>query len=506
VSLRDRFFAFDDALAARGVPPMTAWWREGVGGWLDRYEHDHVLELWACVGRGAAKSTALYKLALFFALFGEFVVPPGERHFAIVLSRLKEEASKGVDIISRWLVLLGVPHHPSGDVIELDDMPRGIRVVAASVAATSGWRAFFVGRDERSKWSTSGTEEREADEVDTSATAMTATHAFAPNVSFGSAWTKTSGFYDIITAGSNDARIVLGPAPTWVAAPHISEESTHRKEKNPRRWAREYACVSQDGAAAVFADEDIDVAFEPRTLGAALGPKVIVIDASSGRKDTFSYAVAGWVRGEVATRESVPDLEGEVDHEPSAEELSALFLQIAAHATEDRAARTANAVLRFYAIDGFDPEQARRLGVGGIVAKIARVARQHGAVVVHGDQREAFALATQFRAAGLRFRSHDWTSTSKPAAIELVRRWFQERALALPKHERLRRELLSFDEKIAPSGAFTYGGRGNSHDDYVALLLTAAMATLVGGLRGSSGGGHRPQAPDVHTYRSQTEF
>lgn len=246
LSLRKRFIRFDDELAEKGVPPLTKWWRDGIGTWLDAYEKGQVLELWAAVGRGAAKSTALYKLALFFALFGDFAIPPGERHFAIVLSRLKEEAGKGVSIVDQWLTLLGVPHHMAGDVIELEDQPRGMRVVAASVAAASGWRAFFVGRDERSKWPVSGVDEREATEIDASAVAMTATHELAPTVSFGSAWGAFGAFYENVTSGTDASKVVLGPTPTWIAAPHITEASTRRKERDPNKWAREYACVFQE--------------------------------------------------------------------------------------------------------------------------------------------------------------------------------------------------------------------------------------------------------------------
>ncbi len=246
MSLRARFLEFDDALAAHGVPPLTDWWRAGISAWLETYQSGHVLELWAAVGRGAAKSTALAKLATFFTLFGDFAIPPGERHFAIVLSRLKEEAAKSIATIHGWLNLLGVAHHLAGDVIELDDLPRGIRIVAASVAAASGWRAYFVGKDERSKWPASGVEEREAEEIDTSASAMTATHDWAPVLSFGSAWGAFGGFYEAVTSGNDAAKFVLGPAPTWIAAPHITEASTRRKERDPSKWAREYACEFQE--------------------------------------------------------------------------------------------------------------------------------------------------------------------------------------------------------------------------------------------------------------------
>lgn len=258
MTLRDRFVAFDDRLAQLGVPPLTAWWRDGIGRWLDDYEAGGTLELVACVGRGAGKSSALYKLTLFFALLGDFVVPLGERHFAIVLSRLKEEASKGLDIISRWLAVLGEPHRIAGDVIELSSLPRGIRIVAASVAATSGWRAFFVAKDERSKWPAGGVDERDAEEIDTSAAAMTATHARAPIVSFGSAWARTGAFYEAIKAGSNAHRIVLGPTPTWIAAPHISEADTRRKEPNEERHAREYGAVASDPESSFLPGIAID--------------------------------------------------------------------------------------------------------------------------------------------------------------------------------------------------------------------------------------------------------
>jgi hypothetical protein len=252
MSLRRRFIQFDNELGGKGVPPLTKWWRDGIGEWLDAYEQGQVLELYACVGRGAAKSTALYKLATFFTLFGDFVIPPGERHFAIVLSRLKEEAGKGIAIIDRWLALLHVRHHVAGDVIELTAMPRGIRVVAASVAAASGWRAYFVGSDERSKWPTSGVEEREAEEIDTSVGAMTATHELAPNVKTGSAWGRWGSFYDNVTSGSDEHKIVLGPAPTWVAAPHISEASCRRKERVASKFNREYLCEFQESTEEAF--------------------------------------------------------------------------------------------------------------------------------------------------------------------------------------------------------------------------------------------------------------
>jgi len=56
--------------------------------------------------------------------------------------------------------------------------------------------------------------------------------------------------------------------------------------------------------------------------------------------------------------------------------------------------------------------------------------------------------------------------------------------LVLPQHEQLKRELHAYSERVTPSGAITYGGRGQ-HDDFVALIITAAMADSQNLLAGS---------------------
>jgi hypothetical protein len=488
MSLRLQFLEFDDTLAAHGVPPLTPWWRKGIGSWLDRYEREHVLELWACAGRGSSKSTAIYKLAAFFAVHGDFRVPPGERHFAIVLSRLKEEASKATPIIAAWLRLLSIPHHVAGDVIELDDLPRGIRVVAASVAATSGWRAFFVAKDERAKWAYDGAEMLDADEVDTSATSMTATHALAPVVTVGSAWGMAGSFFETITAGSDSSRVVLGPVPTWIAAPHISRESTEKKERDPRRWAREYACQFSATALGCFATEDIEAAFEPRASGTICSDTVVIIDASSGQKDSFTYGLVHWEQPGPDDGRSVLDWGTARDLEPPPPPKPA-----------------GPPFLRFAPVVGIGPAEAGRLKADGVVRKVAALARTHRAVVV-GDQRDAWTLSSLFRSEKVRFVERTWTSANKAPAVELVRHWLREGVLSLPPDAtQMRDELLAFEERIEPkSGQFTFGGRGK-HDDFVSLLITAALVVLEGGLRhrvprpprpgGGSSGGTPPPVP-----------
>jgi hypothetical protein len=444
--MRRRFLALDDALAAKNVPPLTGWWRASIGHWLDRYEQDQVLELWGCVGRGAAKSTALYKLALFFTIDGAFVIPPGEVHFAVVLSRLKTEAEKGIAIVDRWLALLDIPHHLAGDVVELDGLSRGIRVVAASVAATSGWRAFFVGRDERSKWPSSGIEEEDASETDTSAMSMSATHALAPNIAFGSAWGKTGAFYEAISAGSTPSRHVLGPAPTWVAAPHISEGDCRRKEPDLRRFLREYGSVFQAGVLGAFGADIVENAFSAPIPGGLLPcEKVVLLDPTAGGADAYAWATAGW------------------------------------HATADRSVYR----LVFDFVGGVERAAQAGYTSDAIVAEVVSVARARGAKVVYSDQFEKFSLASAFAKYGLAFRPHTWTAPLKERAVEHVRRWLSDGVLVLPNHARLKHELLDFQERISGTGALTFQGRRGGHDDHVMLIMLAALVDIEGGLPGS---------------------
>jgi hypothetical protein len=54
--------------------------------------------------------------------------------------------------------------------------------------------------------------------------------------------------------------------------------------------------------------------------------------------------------------------------------------------------------------------------------------------------------------------------------------------LSTGKGDALKRELLQFEERLTPAGQFTFRGRGTTHDDYVALLLTRALADADPGL------------------------
>ena len=495
MSLREDFIRFDDALVAKGVPPCTAWWREHIGAWLDAYEHRRVLELWGAVGRGAAKSTALYKLALFFTLFGRFEVPEGERHFAIVLSRLKEEAAKGIAIIARWMTLLGVKHRVAGDVLELARVPRGIRVVAASVAATSGWRAYAVLKDERSKWAAGGVDDLDGAEIDTSAAAMTATHPDAPVVSFGSAWGAFGTFHAAIVSGTDTTKHVVGPTPTWIAAPHITKEDTQRKERDPRKWAREYACEFQRGSGSAFDEDDVAVIDRPiEGLFVPVGEAVLPFDSAAGSGDSWTWGKAQfcapvveghdcWLWAEIAPDGSCEAPPGYQLGHSVVHYGSGAFRPVHDEAGRQVPNPRVDVAPRLVvsSIHGLTGHFARRHTAEDVVAMMARTARATpSARHAFGDPYQGYFMSGALAKHQVAFHPLTWTNESKTRAVSTLRRWLRDRRLVVeagPEADALKMELLAFEEKYAPSGALTYGARRAAHDDRVALLLNLAMAS-----------------------------
>lgn len=122
---------------------------------------------------------------------------------------------------------------------------------------------------------------------------------------------------------------------------------------------------------------------------------------------------------------------------------------------------------------------AGRVSGDEIADQLAEVAKTHNVRHVHSDQRESLFLGAALQRRGLIFASHDWSNASKQQAVTLVRRWLADHKLALPPDAlELKRELLSFEEKVSPGGMLTFGARGSGHDDFVALLITLAHVEL----------------------------
>jgi hypothetical protein len=60
-------------------------------------------------------------------------------------------------------------------------------------------------------------------------------------------------------------------------------------------------------------------------------------------------------------------------------------------------------------------------------------------------------------------------------AVDHLERWFRDGDLWLCDSPKLKKQLFEYQEKISKSNELVYGGSGR-HDDYVQVLMTAAMA------------------------------
>lgn len=425
-------------LVAAGFPPMSPWWRATLAGFLKGWRRTLVLR----VGRRGGKSSTLCRLAVAVALSDEWSVPPGDVGVVAFVSISRDEAAQRLKTIAAILSALRVPFDQRGDAIELRDRPAVFKVFTCSIAGVSGFTSILVVGDEAAKWRNADDSANPAKEVVGTLKPTMATQPRARMILSSSPLGLTDHHAELFDRGDT-ADQLTAYAPSWVANPTITEAGTRDLEPDQRVWSREYLAQPQAGVLSAFDAASVDAAFTARPLGRP-SRRVMVIDASSGRKDAWTWGVVGWSERPDRSR-----------------------------------------ALAFDAIDGVSPRQWGELSGADVVRRAAEVAHAREVQAVIGDQRESLMLKSEFQRHGLRFHAIDWTSASKPAGVERVRRLLQDRLLALPEHDALRRELLSFEERINPSGAFTFGARGSGHDDFVSLLITAALADLEGKLPGS---------------------
>lgn len=434
------FQNLDRKLAWQGFPKLSAWHLEQFKRFLD---HPTARELVERVGRGGQKSTALTRFGCSETLFGAWNIAKGERHFFAFVSVSKDEASQRLTLLEAYLRALGVPFDRAGDTIDLKNLPRGFKVFAAQIGAVSGFRCYGYGIDEATKMRSGDDGANPVAEIVASLRAMTITHPKARGMIVSSPLALGDFHSTLIDAGDTERQLV-GQAPSWVANTFISEQQTHELEPDRRVWKREYLAVPQAGALSAFDEEDIKRAFRPCGDIAKRSEPVLVLDMTSGKKDTLACGLGGW--GKLATG-------------------SHKFL--------------------FDEVWGYGPKDIREHGIDAIVAVIARKSHAAGVSSAFGDQREAMMVDAALAKHGIDFHELAWTPSNKPRGVARVRRWLLEGTLALPQHEGLRRELLNFEERIDTGGQFTFGARGSGHDDYVSLLITAALADEAGKLSGS---------------------
>jgi hypothetical protein len=466
----------DARLARSGMHPLSPWWIEHLGRF---YAHPTARSLVARVGRGGIKTGTARKVALNEILHGDWPVPPGEVHYWAHVSENKAEASQCLVFCETALSVLGVPYERRGDEIVLPTLRRGIRVFACQIGAVSGFRCFGYSADEVCKWENADHSANPAREVCASLDAMTVTHPGARTLMFSSPWGKDDLHATRIEQGETAGQLVVY-APSWLANPTITRDHClHLAKGDHKVFLREYQAEPQDATSGAFDYDAADRCFRPPPDTFIDCAAIGVIDWSGGRGDTCAWGTVRWMRSEVtrylAKRIVLPPLPGErVGREIQDPVLDGRGQRVP---NLKWSASEARALLHVSHVDGIEGKFWRHTSSDLVVARmVVEVFRPLNISVVVGDQRSEEFLRVEFGRYGMRFHPLPWTNPSKEAAVATIRRWMRDQTLVCAPHEGLRRQFHGFAEQLTPSGFVTYGARKGGHDDYAALVMTAAMA------------------------------
>lgn len=482
----DTLLELDDALTAKGFPPLSRqWWRPEL---VRFYTHPTATTHAARVGRGGAKSTAMCKVALNEALFGDWVIPPGERHWALFVSENRDEAANRIRLLDAYLTALGIAHETTTNAIELTKpgplARRGFRTSACRIGGVKGWRAFWRGKDEVSAWGATDEGADPAGEVSTSMDAMSVTHPGSRCCLYSSPFGTDDLHFEAIERGDDDDQIV-SIAPSWIANPDaITEEQTHKLERDEKKWRREYAAIPSANVSECFNMEHVDAAMVRVRTGVS-HRAILSIDASSGGGDSFASAFAWW------TFPAPSD--GAFLREDVFEETDRGRVFVGHHLVVDGRGRTLldpkalptwRPCLIFSHLEALEGKFRGTVSADEIVERLAAKARWGNAKHVIGDQHGAFGFESSFRRFGANFVQVTYTNPSKEAAVLRVRQLLRDGQIVLPNDPQLRHELSHFREILTPSGNVRYEGR-RSRDDRVAVILSAAIADAEGLIPGS---------------------
>ncbi len=163
-----------------------------------------------------------------------------------VVAQNKPEARQRLRTVAAILDALKVKHHPADGGIELDDRPIAFRTYAATIAGVSGFTGICVICDEVAKWRDADTGANPATQVLASIRPTMKTQPNARIFLSSSPVTQLDAHAKAFDEGDNGYQLVAH-APTWVANPTVSEESTHADEPDEGVWSREYAAIPEDG-------------------------------------------------------------------------------------------------------------------------------------------------------------------------------------------------------------------------------------------------------------------
>jgi hypothetical protein len=472
----------DRPLVAKGFPALSPFWRATFKRFLDSTRRQLVLRC----GRRGGKSSSLCRLAVAVALYGEHKIPPGDVGVIAFISTSRDEANQRLRTIKAILDAIGVKYKPIDGGIEVEGRPVVFKVYAASVAGVSGFTAVLVVCDEVSKWKDADTGANPATEVLGSLRPTLATQPTARIILSSSPTGNEDAHAKAFSAGETDFQQTVF-APSWLANPSITEADTHALEPDERVWRREYAAIPQGSALGAFDPDAVANAFRPfperlRQTGAS----VIAIDPAGRGSDDYSAAAVAYFTayGDAGDRFILDDA---VDGNGIVLAEKVLFrLDADGNHIPNPHWRAPTPILAFWNFQSFDSKFRAEMSAESIVKAIGVMAREAGATRVLSDQFDSYSLDALIQREGLTLRPMPWTSQVKLQAVQRVKRWLNDESVIFAQHDRLRRELLAYEERVGANG-ITYGGSApdGKHFDLLSCVLTTAVGEIAGELFGS---------------------
>ncbi|TAK10573.1 MAG: hypothetical protein EPO32_14670 [Anaerolineae bacterium] len=461
-----RYDEVDAQLVSAGWPETSPWWREQIGTCWSRRRRRWVFR----VGRRGGKSSSLCRVAVVWALYGNWSVPPGDVAVIPFVSVDRTEAAGRIDTIRQMLTVLGVTFAQRNDEIEIGQAERRVifRVKACTVTSVSGFTAIAAFCDEVAKWRTRETGANPASEVVTSLSPTLATQPNGFLVLSSSPWTKTDYHAREFDRGDTDNQVTAA-APTWVANPTISEQLTHELEPDDLTRLREYGIQPSDGVVNDWFGRAIDAAIRTDPAPQHWGTRYIIAIDAAFKNDLFGWAV-------VASHK-----------EPSGKRVTWV-----------------------HASGAWDPDSFQSKPSLAAARLKSELCDKYGTTYVFADQHEGSSFTELARQAGITLEIVPWLGSSakegKTERFRAVRTGMLEGAICLPNDPDLHSEMRRF-EGIYANGSErvnyveTEGVPG--HGDRVSALVLACSIALSRGAQDVQTEPPKPGSPEWQALEQQ---
>lgn len=412
----------DRVLVGADWPAMSPWWRKQVERFIRSGRRRWVLR----VGRRGGKSSTLCRVAVAWALWGSWSVPPGDTAVIPFVSVDRSEAAARLHTIREILGALGVAFEPKGDEILLPERRLVFRVVTCSVSGTVGFTSVACFADEMARWESRDEKANPAKEVMASLRPTMATQARAFEVCSSSPWGTEDYHHELFEAGESEHQ-VTAHAATWEANPTLTEERTHELEPDARAWSREYAAIPGGTVTESWFGSAVDKAIEteqPPPIPLGVRPLFAIDPAFDG--------------------DSSPDLFG--------------FAALTSEAANENGRH--RRVTRVRRAGAWKPDRspfdlARRVRLE-VCNEIDPSQNERELVHVYSDQHEGASFSELARAAGLSIEVIPWTGaandTGRTARFRSVRTAMLQGDFKIPDDAELIRQFRAVRGILSPSG------------------------------------------------------